>query len=81
MADMGLQAGAAGACGRVRESTCNGWGLVMIEDASNVVHCIHMHSEMQASGGWDVLCVHMQCRISVRQDSYIQVVNKPAMQH
>ena len=51
-------------CG-CRESTCDGWGLVMIEDTGNVVH---IHNEMQAS-----LCMHMQCRISVRQDSaYMQ---------
>ena len=39
----------------------------MIEDAGNVVHCIHVHNEIQASGGGDSLCT--QCRISVRQDS------------
>jgi hypothetical protein len=53
-------------CG-FRESMCDGWELVIIEDASNVVHCTHIHNEMQASGGWDALCAHMQCRISVRQ--------------
>ncbi len=42
-------------CG-FRESTCDGWELV-IGDASNVVHCIHIHNEMQASGGWDSLCM------------------------
>ena len=31
------------------------------------MHCIH--NEMQASGGWDALCMCTQCRISVRQDS------------
>ena len=52
-----------------REHICDEWELVKIEDASNGVHCINIHNEMQASGGWNALHTHTQCRISVRQDS------------
>jgi hypothetical protein len=73
-------------CG-FRESSWDGWGLVMIEEASNVVQCIHIHNEMQASGGWDALCMHMQNQCQAGQCKFAGVLGvvyeisgKPAMQ-